>query len=325
MTTSFQMFLLAARELNFSRAAELAYVTPQCLSDHIRRIEERYGVTLFTRRPKLRLTAEGETMLRYLTRIRALEGDMENELADVSGGVRGTLQLGLPTTRGAILLPQTVTQFRRQFPHVEVEVQLADTRSLEALLLGGTLDLFLGVDASQHALFRREPLRREPLYLVLSRHAMASWFGERYTAVRADFLRRGADLAQLRGVPFVQGHDNSTTTEAVEQLLLRQSAAPDIPVRVSSFDLHIDLCRTGSYATICSRSHLRRVMDRPDAGLEVYAIRGTQRTLEVELVSHRDAQPLAYRTAFARLLSEHALAEDAAICAWLRENGVGDP
>ena len=172
MTTSFQMFLLAARELNFSRAAELAYVTPQCLSDHIRRIEEHYGVTLFTRRPKLRLTAEGETMLRYLTRIRALEGDMENELADVSGGVRGTLQLGLPTTRGAILLPQTVTQFRRQFPHVEVEVQLADTRSLETLLLGGTLDLFLGVDASQHALFRREPLRREPLYLVLSRHAM---------------------------------------------------------------------------------------------------------------------------------------------------------
>ena len=155
MTTSFQMFLLAARELNFSRAAELAYVTPQCLSDHIRRIEEHYGVTLFTRRPKLRLTAEGETMLRYLTRIRALEGDMENELADVSGGVRGTLQLGLPTTRGAILLPQTVTQFRRQFPHVEVEVQLADTRSLETLLLGGTLDLFLGVDASQHALFRR--------------------------------------------------------------------------------------------------------------------------------------------------------------------------
>ena len=66
-------------------------------------------------------------------------------------------------------------------------------------------------------------------------------------------------------------------------------------------------------------------MDRPDAGLEVYAIRGTQRTLEVELVSHRDAQPLAYRTAFARLLSEHALAEDAAICAWLRKNGVGAP
>ena len=82
---------------------------------------KRYGVTLFTRKPHLRLTYEGKTMLRYLTRIRALEGDMENELADVSGGVRGTLRLGLPTTRGSILLPQTVTQFRRQFPNVEVE------------------------------------------------------------------------------------------------------------------------------------------------------------------------------------------------------------
>ena len=157
MTTSFQMFLLAARELNFSRAAELAYVTPQCLSDHIRRIEERYGVTLFTRKPRLRLTAEGETMVRYLTRIRALEDGMENELADISGGARGTLRLGLPMTRGGILLPQLVTRYSRQFPHVESEIRLGDTKTLEELLLGGALDLFLGVDASEHALFRREP------------------------------------------------------------------------------------------------------------------------------------------------------------------------
>ena len=147
MTTSFQMFLLAARELNFSRAAEIAYVTPQCLSDHVKRIEETYGVTLFIRKPHLRLTEEGRTMVRYLTRIRALEDSMENELADVSGGARGTLRLGLPVTRGSILIPQTVTKFREHFPNVEVEIRLSDTRNLEELLLGGALDLFLGVDA----------------------------------------------------------------------------------------------------------------------------------------------------------------------------------
>ena len=325
MTTSFQMFLLAARELNFSRAAELAYVTPQCLSDHIRRIEERYGVTLFTRKPHLRLTAEGETMQRYLTRIRTMEDDMENELADISGGGRGTLRLGLPTTRGTILIPQTVTLFRQQFPNVEVEVRLGDTRSLEASLLSGALDLFLGVDASEHALFRREPLCREPLYLVLSREAMRTQFGARYEAVRTEFLRRGAELRQLTGVSFVQGHSGSTTTLAVEQLLLRQNTALHIPLRVSSFDLHIDLCRMGGYATICARSHLRRVMEQPDAALEVYAVRGARRRLEIELISHRDAQPLAYRTAFAQLLGQYVRCEDEDICVWLEKCGVHTP
>ena len=130
-----------------ARAAEIAYVTPQCLSDHVKRIEETYGVTLFIRKPHLRLTEEGRTMVRYLTRIRALEDSMENELADVSGGARGTLRLGLPVTRGSILIPQTVTKFREHFPNVEVEIRLSDTRNLEELLLGGALDLFLGVDA----------------------------------------------------------------------------------------------------------------------------------------------------------------------------------
>ena len=40
MTTNQQMFLLAAEELSFTRAAARAYVSQQCLSDHIRRLEE---------------------------------------------------------------------------------------------------------------------------------------------------------------------------------------------------------------------------------------------------------------------------------------------
>ena len=93
MTTGLQMFLIAAQELNFTRAAQKAFVTPQCLSDHIKRLEEQYQVTLFRRRPHLQLTAEGETMVRYLTRIQALENTMSNELADISGGVRNVVHL----------------------------------------------------------------------------------------------------------------------------------------------------------------------------------------------------------------------------------------
>ncbi len=317
MTTGFQMFLLAARELNFSRAAEIAYVTPQCLSDHIRRLEEQFGVTLFVRKPHLHLTPEGETMLRYLNRMQMLESDMENELADVSGGSRGVLRLGSPTTRGTILLPRVITQFHNQFPHVEVEIRLSDTRNLEEQLLAGKLDLFLGVDASQHALFLREGISSEPLYLVISREVMEERFGSRCGAVREEFHRCGADLTMLRDVPFVQGHSRSTTTMAVEQLFLRENLSLAFPVRVSSFDLHIEFCRTNHCASICSHSHLRRVMELPDDRLEVFAIRNAYQPLKTELIAHRDAQPLAYRTAFAQMLRQQALEEHNAICAWV--------
>lgn len=322
MTTSQEMFLLAAREENFTRAAEIAYVTPQCLSDHIRRLEEQYGVTLFHRRPHLRLTAEGETMLRYLTRIRALEDGMKNELADVSGGVRGTLRLGMPLTRSESLVPQVVTAFRRNFPQVDVEIMLHDTHALETLLLEGKLDIFLGVDAAQHALFARELLCREELYLVVSRAAMEERFGAACEAKREEFRRLGADLKELEGVAFVQGHPGSTTTLAVEQLALRRGAALSFPVRVSNFNLLLALCRMDRCATVCSRSHLHCIMESREVELEVYALRGASQSLAVELITRRDAQPLAYRAAFAQMLGQCVREEDAAICAWLAARGI---
>lgn len=167
MLIGYEMFLLAAEELNFSRAAERAFVTPQCLSDHIKRLEAHHHVTLFRRRPHLELTAEGAAMLRYLSRIKALEYRMKNELADISQGTRGTIRLGIPTTRGTILVPSMVPEFQKQYPNVDVQVRLNDTHKLEDLLLSGEIDLFLGVDAKEHPLFDKIELERETLYLVV--------------------------------------------------------------------------------------------------------------------------------------------------------------
>ena len=77
MNIGFEMFLLAAEEMNFSKAAERAFVTQQCLSDHIKRLEETYHVTLFKRRPHLELTPEGQAMRRYLGKIQFLENSMK--------------------------------------------------------------------------------------------------------------------------------------------------------------------------------------------------------------------------------------------------------
>ena len=58
----FEYFLVAAEELNITKAAAKLYISQQYLSAHIHRLEEQYGVELFQRRPTLQLTLAGKAM-----------------------------------------------------------------------------------------------------------------------------------------------------------------------------------------------------------------------------------------------------------------------
>ena len=58
-----QYFVALAEEMNFTKASESLHITQQSLSGSIKHLEEEYGVELFQRKPYLKLTPAGETML----------------------------------------------------------------------------------------------------------------------------------------------------------------------------------------------------------------------------------------------------------------------
>ena len=55
-------FVELARELHVTNTAQKLYISQQNLSQHIQRLEQHYGVSLFHRKPKLALTYEGEQL-----------------------------------------------------------------------------------------------------------------------------------------------------------------------------------------------------------------------------------------------------------------------
>lgn len=308
MNTGFEMFLLAAQELNFSRAAERAFVTQQCLSDHIKRLEEAYQVVLFQRKPRLRLTQEGEVLLRYLSDMRTLEDSMRKELCDVSAGIRGTMSFGISATRGYIVIPGLVPAFQQRFPNVDIQIHLEDTKVLEPLLLSNKLDIFLGVGASQHALFYRELITQERLYLVISNSLLCTYFpdaSEQLTQMFTD----GVDLKLFEKIPFVQGCEASTTTHAINQFLIKNNIRLNVPISVSNFDILLKLCRSDRYATITLKYHLRQLIRinrelPPEKRLHVFPIRNLDRKLDIELITHRDIRLPSYVQVFSQMLRE---------------------
>jgi DNA-binding transcriptional LysR family regulator len=62
---SLYCFVVAAEELNFTRAAEKLFMTQQALSSHIKKLEQQYDAVLFERRPRLCLTPAGHHLLSY--------------------------------------------------------------------------------------------------------------------------------------------------------------------------------------------------------------------------------------------------------------------
>ena len=66
--TWFRAFEVAARHLNFTSAAEELNVTQSAVSQHVRALEQRFGVQLFERKARgLALTKSGRQLLPYVS------------------------------------------------------------------------------------------------------------------------------------------------------------------------------------------------------------------------------------------------------------------
>lgn len=74
-----EAFVIVARRLSFSRAAEELFLTPQAVSTRIRRLERRLGYPLFRRTTRsVELTPDAEVLLAATLSARAhLDGALE--------------------------------------------------------------------------------------------------------------------------------------------------------------------------------------------------------------------------------------------------------
>lgn len=72
-----ETLLAVAEYQNFTKAAASLSLTQPAVSHHINQLEEELGITLFVRgKGSLMLTPEGEIVLKYARRIKALYGKM---------------------------------------------------------------------------------------------------------------------------------------------------------------------------------------------------------------------------------------------------------
>lgn len=149
-------FVVAAEELNFSRAAQLLFISQPTLSLSISQLEESLGTKLFIRGKNFKtsqLTAAGEYLLGRAKELLSMVDDIETQVLYISGGtVNSSLKIGIDDKLDRHLFAQTLNRFHATYPDVELIIETIDSNTINDALLRKKIDIgFTVAKTDSHA------------------------------------------------------------------------------------------------------------------------------------------------------------------------------
>jgi DNA-binding transcriptional LysR family regulator len=137
-----EVFLAIAHAQSFSRAAERIHLSQPTLSEHMKELEDELAVQLFVRHSRsVSLTEAGRVFEDYATRVVATLVAGKNAIAELDGLKRGSLVIGASTTPGTYVLPARIAKFREQYPGIAIALHIGNSRSVEARVRDGEVDV----------------------------------------------------------------------------------------------------------------------------------------------------------------------------------------
>ena len=129
-TTQLRLFVSAANTLNFSRTAELFFVSQPAVTHSIKTLEASLGVKLFSRTSrKITLTEEGLEFLPYATRALDTLSGAEMRLQNMAQGRVGHIRIAALSS-SAIQLSDCLFNLHNKYPSIQVDIDLLEGTDL---------------------------------------------------------------------------------------------------------------------------------------------------------------------------------------------------
>lgn len=140
-----ESFMVLARELNFSRAAEFLHITQPALTKRIQNLEETLGQALFLRlRGGLELTESGRILQRYASSIEHQEQEVLDSLvADkraLGGGIAGFFRIAAFSSALRSVVVPALGVLLRANPRLTCQTIKAEVHELHDMLIDGKVD-----------------------------------------------------------------------------------------------------------------------------------------------------------------------------------------
>ncbi len=216
------VFLVVARHLHFSRAADELFITQPAVSTAVAKLENEFGIKLFHRiGRRVELTDAGRFLIHEGSQLIEQVHQLERRLLEFSSLGRGVLTMGASFTVGNYWLPAAIQSFNTAHPLIEVQCGLGNAEQVLEGTARGEFDLGFvsgnfSADLPQH--LAAEQVGTERLQVVVA--ASHPWFG-----------RKHLTASELTGSPWIVRENGSGSRQIFEEGLATIGASVEqLPV-----------------------------------------------------------------------------------------------
>jgi molybdate transport repressor ModE-like protein len=278
-TTRMRLLVEIERQGSVSAAAAAIGIGQPSASQHLRLLEAAAGQRLVERTGRgSRLTDAGQVLAARAAQALASLGAAEEELGALAGLRTGTIHLGASTAPGVYLLPDTLGCFRRSFPGVTVEVDVAASDEILDRLLTGRVQLALVGATTVNERVELEPFLEDEIVGV-AKPGLAP-------------LKRGTLApAKLSEFMLLAREPGSSSQRAIDEELRTIGIAPEGIWELGSSEAIKRAAREGLGLAFLSRYAVAEEVERGD--LESFRLAGRPPLLRHFSVARLAGRPLS--------------------------------
>lgn len=239
-----EYFLVAAEELNFTKAAKRLYISQQSLSNHISNLEREFGIALFNRTTPLTLTYAGQVLQKRARQLLNLREETYQEIFDIKDFSKGQLTIGVSHTRGRKILPEILPVYRERFPNIQLHLKEGNSLELDADLLHGDVDLIIGMLPFRVEDIETVPLCEEELLLAVPDSVLEEYFPNDCNEIKQQ-LTQTTDLSLLKECPFLLINQGNRVRTLADEMFEEAQVTPNIILETENIETVLALAAKG--------------------------------------------------------------------------------
>ena len=283
-----EYFIAVAESGSVSKAAEKLYISQPSLSQYLKRLEGKLGVSLFDHSSSpLKLSYIGERYYDYVLQVRRMDENIRQEMKDIQDEAGGRLRLGMALWRGACFLPDIFPAFHVQYPKIRIELFEGRFNQLQGALMSDNIDIAVA-PVSRDSDFRNltfEALFEERILLAVPlAHPLTAELQKRYAK---GYLAPDDCREILAALPLIMTKPGQNLTYAIDQFLAKYYIENEVLLDTGNLTTAINLCAEGIACTFVPEEGAK--ICQREGKIEFFAVKAPELLWDIVAVYKKGA------------------------------------
>ena len=242
-------FLSITKLGSFSKAAEVLYFSQPAISAHIKELEYEYGTKLFSRvGRKIELTESGKVLLSYVESILDTYEESKKAINNLMSAGKGEISIGTSSLPGAHLVPEFLSQFKKQNPEVTFNVVLSKAADIRERVLRKKLDIGIigaqNTESEDTRLEERIISSDEEVLAIPNTHPLAG--------------RERVSIRELMNLDLICSFKNTLSRQAINRLFLKYDVHYILKYEIEDKAMRISMVQNGLGCSFFNYSEIIR-------------------------------------------------------------------